>query len=668
MDEVVLGSSNSRTVENCGGTVRGARRTAAGGSSHRPCSERRRSLVPRLSAPMLVMLLIAALCPLVPFSSAAAANEPSIQRLPENFTPRFINNKGEVAGLDYSAPPARTAIFKDGQLTYPGGSAPSQILDFNDRGEVLVRVSGGVELVTSSGVRVLAKPIVGTAEKSVYTGFGPAKNGDIVGIIGWSFAERANAVLYRGASPPQLITSLATVMRMNDAGVMFGQLDGGTAQYAMLKDGALTNVTGLGTGWIYASDFSDAGHLLFNGSGGYGIWHNGKVTSIPFAEGTPIAINNEGIAVMQRTAGITSEAAIRFTNGKVQSLEALLGGMPTGWKSLNNGSDINDQCQVLGWGIPSTGNPNGNVGYYIASPGSCGPTNFDGAFFRPDLAPPTVNKGEETLVRLNVQNISASTLTNVAITSVEAVETELGGEADIVQTGDGPPATLADSGTGSQAYVDFKVIGRKAGKVMLTANLTATRDGEAVSGKIETLFSIRAEDLLINMTVDPPDYEVPEDGVFEPVDITVTVSFTNQTDEDMTNLKLQDLDVNRVFSGQELYVTYKSGIRPDPLDPEVIVPTLGPGKTSGEFKAVFTATDSGQVEFSALATAKVGEKGAATGSKKVRWKAKVKKYVEIKTTVTNPADGKMIDAGSPVTIDGTVENLSNAHRLTLGPL
>src|SRR5690606_8671316 len=117
----------------------------------------------------------------------------------------------------------------------------------------------------------------------------------------------------------------------------------------------------------------------------------------------------------------------------------------------------------------------------------------------------------------------------------------------------------------------------------------------------------------VNLTLDPPEYEVPEDGEFEPVEITATVSFTNATEEEMTELRLQDLDVSRVFAGQELYVTYTSGIRPDPLDPEVIVPVLPPGATSPEFQAIFTATEDGEVEFSALATAKRGENAAATG-------------------------------------------------------
>lgn len=627
----------------------------------------------RLGAQLLVMLLIAALCPLVPFSNASADEGPTIEILPAKFTPLRINNKGEVAGVDYTANPPVPAIYRDGEVITLGGGALGSyrdVIDFNDRGELLIRFYENsayvLKVVSESGVRVLERPTVGNEQKHVYAGYGPSKDGTVVGVIPWNRDFKTNGVTYRGATPPELITKLSTVMEFNDAGTIFGMLPGSVMKYGMLQGETLTEINGLPAGSITTLDLSDEGHLLFRGSTGQGVWHDGEVKAIPWADGTATAINSEGVTSMIVTGATQNKAAIRFPNGRVQTLEYLFAGMPNGWKSMVNVTDINDQCDVLGLG--ETSGPRSQARSFVAHLKRCNPVSFEGSFFRTDLAPPTISKDEETAVRLSLKNVSGDDLSNVKLTSVEVVETDLGGEAEIVQDGDGPPQLMPKSGPGSEATVDFKVTGKKAGKVFLRANLTAIKDGEAVSEKIDTLFSIRAEDLLINLTLDPPDYEVPEDGVFEPIDITATVSFTNQTDEEMTNIRLQDLDVKRVFSGQELHVTYKSGIRPDPLDPEVIVESLAPGATSAEFQAIFTATDTGQVDFTALATAKVGEKGAATGSKKVRWKPKVKKYVEIKTTVTNPADGTLLEAGSPVIIDGTVENLSNDHRLTLGPL
>lgn len=47
---------------------------------------------------MLVMLIIAAVCPLIPAARAEAADTASVTMLPEGFSPLAINERGDVAG------------------------------------------------------------------------------------------------------------------------------------------------------------------------------------------------------------------------------------------------------------------------------------------------------------------------------------------------------------------------------------------------------------------------------------------------------------------------------------------------------------------------------------------------------------------------------------------
>ncbi len=653
MDEAVLGAGGVPGAEVRHGERLMARRRPieAGGGPRRA----------RVSPAVLAVLLIAVLCPVVAASPAAAAGG-SIERLPENFSGRLLNNEGAVIGSNFANGTVSLAIYRDGDLTNLPGGNYNRILDFNDADEVLVQNGSTLEVRSSAGVRVLPQPVVDGSTQPMYDGFGPSATGRVVGIHPWKNATKTNAVEFVGASPPSIITALSTVMAMNDAGQIFGQLPGNTAAYGIVEDGALRSVSGLAGSAVFPVRWGNGGHLLYRDFAGSYLWSDGSTVQVN--GGQAVSVNGDGVVLMNLPGPPSAKAALRFQNGRVQTVADLLGGMPAGWTTLYSGIDVNDDCDVLGFGQTT----DFEAPQFLAHVEDCEAKDFDGNFFRVDNGPSFVKKDEDVPVRLRIENASGQEMTGVRLVSAIAKDDGSGGEATITQDSGPPNGTLSPNGPGSLGFVDFTVTGKKAGTVVLTAEVSGTKNGEAVNGTIESEFEIREDDLVVNLTLDPPEYEVPEDGVFEPTDITATVSFTNATNVDMTNIRLQDLDVARVFSGQELYVTYKSGIRPDPLDPEVIVPSLKAGATSTEFTAVFTATESGEVEFSALATAKLGDTGSATGLKKVRWKAKVKKYVEITTEVVNPPDGELIDAGSPVTINGTVENLSNAHTVTLGPL
>lgn len=657
MDDAVLGTAGGTTSADSGGFGDADDLWV---DSLRTRRVRRRLSGRQMAYALVAVLLVAGLLPFAPGVPQAGAADPMVEQLPKGFMPIRINNNGQILGYETAGGATTLSIYDKGEFKPVGGSGSVQ--DFTDDGKVLMVSNGVVEIRSTTDVQTLPKPVRNGKEQSVWQAFGPTNSGRVLGLLGWDQDTETNTALYQGATPPSVITQLSTAMIMNHKGQIFGLLPDGKTPVILTND-TVSQVTGLSGKYYYPRKFTDDGYLLYGSEKGTSLWHDGKNSPID-PNHSAIAVNNSGVLLIETMIDKQYGAALRFPNNKVETIDSLVGANSAGLSKFGNSKDINDRCDVIGWAQSAENQwvP------YVAHLNKCEANDFGGSFFRTDLGPPTIKKDEDAEVRLLIKNTSGQPMTNVKLLGVTAEETAFGGEVSVEQKGDGPPATLAAEGPGSQAFVDFTIKGVSAGKVMLTAKLSGTKPDGAATGTVESLFSIKEDDLIVNLTLDPPEYEVPEDGEFEPVDITATVSFTNATDKEMTNLRLLDLDVSRVFSGQELYVTYKSGINPDPIDPEVIVPSLAPGATSPEFKAIFTATDDGEVEFSAMARAKLGEAAEAVDVTKVRWKAKVKKFVEIKTTVTNPPDDELLDAGMPVSIDGTIENLTNNYEITLGPL
>ena len=209
MDEAVLGTvagprgSGSQTSGNGSGTSELGRSPRG----------RRRG---RVTAMGLVAVLIAALCPIVAAPTAAAdGGEPSIVALPAEFQPFKLNDAGQVGGYVFDEG-LRPAVYTDGQVqVLPGAPIAStfNLLDISEAGEILVsNTSNQLEVRSTSGVRTLAKPVVGGRERNVPRGFGPDLAGDVVGVFGFNNDPESSSVRYRGASPPSLITELATVL------------------------------------------------------------------------------------------------------------------------------------------------------------------------------------------------------------------------------------------------------------------------------------------------------------------------------------------------------------------------------------------------------------------------------------------------------------------------
>ncbi|MCB1029550.1 MAG: hypothetical protein KDB24_17490, partial [Microthrixaceae bacterium] len=545
--------------------------------------------------------------------------------------------------------------------------------DFNDAGQALLRNADDQQLYLfdSAGTRALPKPVVDGVERDVLRGFGPDENGRVIATLAGEEGSTTNAVIYQGASPPQPITELTSVLAANHTGKIMGRVSEDSSGYAVLDGDDLQPVGELVGHSPFPLHFGDSGHLLYLASTAgssartYHLWHEGIDTEI--TEGVPRSVNAGGVVGLHLPA-LPGEgfgrAALRFPDGSISTISDLIGGAPQ-YDGISFAIDLNDRCDVV-VDTPIVGERPISAVVHLDR---CESVDVTGEFFRVDGGSTFVKVGadEEAAVRLRVENASGEELTNVRLTDVRVVEDESGGQAAITADGPGPPGILEATGPNSVGFADFKVLGEEPGTVTLKAEVAATKGSQPVTDTIEQEFQVRQEDLQVNLTLDPPEYEEAEDGTFEPVEITASVTFTNNTDAALTDLRLQELDVHRVFAGQELYVTHTSGIRPDPIDPAVVLAELGPRQTSEAFEAVFTATENGEVEFKALATAAAGD-GTVAGEATERWKAKARKFVEITTEVVNPPDGGVLDAGSPVTIEGTVENLSNSHEVTLGPL
>ena len=78
--------------------------------------------------------------------------------------------------------------------------------------------------------------------------------------------------------------------------------------------------------------------------------------------------------------------------------------------------------------------------------------------------------------------------------------------------------------------------------------------------------------------------------------------------------------------------------------------------------------DDGEIEFSALVTAAAEDDHTITAFGSEILSAKPKYLIGLTTRVETPAGNALLPAGNPITVKGTIRNLSNTAELDLGPL
>lgn len=296
-----------------------------------------------------------------------------------------------------------------------------------------------------------------------------------------------------------------------------------------------------------------------------------------------------------------------------------------------------------------------------------------GTFFRTDNKGDFVKVGEPAPVRLRVSNETGEDLTDVKLLATHVVADGDAGEASLSGPTGSLRGTLAATGLDSLDFLDFELSGTTRGHVKLQAEVSAKDEaGEPVTATLERSFEVRQDRLKVNIALDPPEYTFPDDlppgQDPPPVEITETITLENTGDVTIRDVKLESVDVVRKFSGQELYVTFKDGVNPDPIDPAVVVAELAPHTTSEPLIAHWVATDDNEVTFKASASGVDDNSEAVRGVAEKDWKADPTKYIGFTAAVVNPPAGELLDAGSPIIVRGKVENLSNSAKLTLGPL
>lgn len=226
-----------------------------------------------------------------------------------------------------------------------------------------------------------------------------------------------------------------------------------------------------------------------------------------------------------------------------------------------------------------------------------------------------------------------------------------------------PPPEGFELAPGEQRSFEARIKATALGRYSLRSALAGVDEaGAAVEASAQAAGEV-GQPLRVVLTADPPfaDQEEGDDGP-EPVDVTVTIDVTNTTAEDMTDVTLTSLRVDRTRPGQLLAVSQTGGVR----DWEVLG-SLGPGETR-QLTATFRATDDAEVEFEAVLGAQLPGGGTETAVGKTRWSVRPEYLVELDTVVTRPPANTLLPAGDLIRVTGFVRNLSNTATLELGPL
>lgn len=285
---------------------------------------------------------------------------------------------------------------------------------------------------------------------------------------------------------------------------------------------------------------------------------------------------------------------------------------------------------------------------------------FDGQFDRADAGDRTVRTGESTAVELTVRNTSGGTMTDVTLSDVrvESVGAD-GGDATLTATTPLDSTTLAGSGAQSTASAGFTLEGVEAGPVTLVADVEGTGPRGRVVGRIATSFTVDGDDLSVEVTLDPPIVRSADRVPGEPASVGITVKVANDSDDDVTNVTLHDLNVARVFSGQQLLYDF---VDPGPVGAGEIAVTERPGAIDPVPLPDVPAHDSitlrARVEISTPGAFEVSAMVWGRGQAPTTLIAVGKAALTIESGLTVELDG--VDGPTPNLVDmvATVENTS----------
>ncbi|HFE38907.1 MAG TPA: PKD domain-containing protein, partial [Gammaproteobacteria bacterium] len=181
--------------------------------------------------------------------------------------------------------------------------------------------------------------------------------------------------------------------------------------------------------------------------------------------------------------------------------------------------------------------------------------------------------------------------------------------------------------------------------------------------------SVIGRDLTAEITLTPDRIEVQEEELGSdpiPIEFRADLSVCNNSDQLITNVVLREFRAIPAVA-QAFYVEQLTGPAIDPASGLEIGPLSAFSCVS--FTATFRADDDNEIEVDTLVTG-VSSLGSRLTAMDEQFLSIGPKYLlQVTTEILRPSvDEALLPAGDTIRIGGKVKNLSNTHKILLGPL
>ena len=181
--------------------------------------------------------------------------------------------------------------------------------------------------------------------------------------------------------------------------------------------------------------------------------------------------------------------------------------------------------------------------------------------------------------------------------------------------------------------------------------------------------AVNGNELTAEITLTPDSIETQEEdlnGDPVPIEFRADLSICNNTSEPISNVNLQQFRAIPAFE-QSFYVTQLSGPDIDTVS-GLDIGTLA-ASTCVSYNATFLAKDDNEIEVDARVTGVSPVGATLSGTDEAFLSIGPKYLLEVTTKILRPrADETLLPAGDTIRIGGKVKNLSNTHKILLGPL
>ncbi|HEB56595.1 MAG TPA: PKD domain-containing protein, partial [Gammaproteobacteria bacterium] len=180
---------------------------------------------------------------------------------------------------------------------------------------------------------------------------------------------------------------------------------------------------------------------------------------------------------------------------------------------------------------------------------------------------------------------------------------------------------------------------------------------------------VEGNELTAKITLTPDHIEAQEEdlnGEPVPIEFRADLSICNNTSEPINDVNLQQFRAIPAFA-QSFYVTQLSGPDIDTIS-GLDIGTLA-ASTCVSYNATFLAKDDNEIEVDARVTGVSPVGVTLSGTDEAFLSIGPKYLLEVSTEILRPgANEALLPAGDTIRIGGKVKNLSNTHKILLGPL